>query len=162
RITEMVGETLGFREFSTMLYDEATKELLVRAAYGERKDEMLESRPLKLGEGAAGIAAQTKETVYVEDTTADVRYLRLGDGRDRDGSLLCIPMLYKEALVGVLNFSRPKIAAFSPDEVKLLQSVANQAAMAIVNARLYQETVELSLTDPLTAVANRRHLFQQL
>jgi diguanylate cyclase (GGDEF)-like protein len=40
--------------------------------------------------------------------------------------------------------------------------VANQAAMGIMNARLYQETVELSLTDPLTGTSNRRHLFQRL
>jgi diguanylate cyclase (GGDEF)-like protein len=162
RITEMVGNTLGFREFSTMLYDGALKELEIKAAYGATESDSLIGKRLKLGEGAGGIAAQTKEIVYIEDTRADSRYLRLGDGRDREGSLLCIPMLYKETLVGVLNFSRPGVSAFSQDEIKLLQSVANQASMAIVNARLFQETVELSLTDPLTAVPNRRHLFQQL
>jgi diguanylate cyclase (GGDEF)-like protein len=61
-----------------------------------------------------------------------------------------------------LTFSRPTANAFPSDDIKLLASIANQAAMAIVNARLYRETVELSLTDPLTGTANRRHLFQQL
>jgi diguanylate cyclase (GGDEF)-like protein len=162
-ITDMVGVTLGFREFSTMLYDEVRKDLEIKAAYGARSGEAaLEGRRLGLGEGAAGLAALKKEIVYVEDTTEDPRYLRFGDGRDREGSLLCIPMLYKDRLVGVLNFSRPDLSAFSSDEIKLLQSVANQASMAIVNARLFQQTVELSLTDPLTGVANRRHLFAQL
>lgn len=161
-ITEMVGVTLGFREFSMMLVDENAQELVIQAAYGPRMPQPAEGMRFKLGEGASGLAARNKEIVYIEDTTADARYLKLGGGRDREGSLLCIPMLYKERLVGVMNFSRPGVGAFDTDEVKLLQSVSNQASMAIVNARLYQETLELSLTDPLTGIHNRRHLFAQL
>src|SRR5581483_12339727 len=83
-------------------------------------------------------------------------------GRPLAGSFLAVPLKFKGRVVGVLNFNRPTVGAFHGDEIKLLAAIANQAAMAIMNARLYQETVELSLTDPLTGIANRRHLFQRL
>jgi diguanylate cyclase (GGDEF)-like protein len=51
---------------------------------------------------------------------------------------------------------------FFPEEVRLLESIASQAALAITNARLHQEMVQLSRTDPLTGIANRRALFDRL
>jgi diguanylate cyclase (GGDEF)-like protein len=53
-------------------------------------------------------------------------------------------------------------ADFGPEEIELFGAVADQAALAVKNARLHAQTVELSITDPLTQVPNRRHLFAQL
>ena len=64
--------------------------------------------------------------------------------------------------VHVLNFERPQNAAFSPQEIELLTAVADQAALAVKNSLLHQETVALSITDPLTGAPNRRHLFSRL
>ena len=66
------------------------------------------------------------------------------------------------SLLGVLNFERPEKAAISAEEIELCTAVADQAAMAVQNARLHEQTVELSITDPLTGVPNRRHLFTTL
>jgi diguanylate cyclase (GGDEF)-like protein len=71
-------------------------------------------------------------------------------------------MVLKDQLLGVLNFQRPDTDAFTIEEIELLSAVADQAAMAVKNARLHEETVELSLTDPLTGVPNRRSLFARL
>src|SRR6185295_4298761 len=84
------------------------------------------------------------------------------DGARGRGCLLSVPMVHRGSLLGVLNFERPEKAGISAEEIELCTAVADQAAMAVQNARLHEQTVELSITDPLTGVPNRRHLFQQL
>lgn len=160
-ITEMVGVALGFQEFAVLMLDEAKAELVVAATYGFSEQADLDGLHLKIGQGAAGRAAALGDIVLVEDVSKEPDYLPY-PGRPLVGSFLAVPLKFKERVVGVLNFNRPAVAAFTADEIKLLAAVANQAAMAIMNARLYQETVELSLTDALTGTANRRHLFQRL
>ena len=160
-LTETVGMALGFQEFAMLLLDQATGELKVAATYGFPKQAEVDQLRLKIGEGAAGRAAERGETVLVDNVAekpSDLPYT----GHPKVGSFLAVPLKFKGRVVGVLTFDRPTVNAFAADEIKLLAAIANQAAMAIVNARLYAETVELSLTDPLTGTANRRHLFQQL
>lgn len=160
-ITEMVGVALGFQEFAVMMRDETADELVVAATYGFPEGTDVDGLRLKSGAGAPGRAASRGEIVLVEDVTKEPDYLPY-PSRPLSGSFLAVPLRYKDRVVGVLSFNRPTVNAFANDEIKLLAAVANQAAMAIMNARLYQETVELSLTDALTGTANRRHLFQRL
>ncbi len=71
-------------------------------------------------------------------------------------------MVHKGTLLGVLNFERPEMSSFAPEEIEFLTAVADQVSIAVANAGLHEKTVELSITDPLTGVANRRHLFSRL
>ncbi len=158
-LTETVGVALGFQEFAVLLQDEGTGELKVAATYGFPKQ--TDPETMRVGVEAVGLAAERAEIVLVNDVGQKAGYLAHA-GRPTFGSFLAVPLKYNGRLVGVMSFSRPTVHAFAPDDVKLLAAIANQAAMAIVNARLHQKTVELSLTDPLTNVANRRHLFQKL
>jgi diguanylate cyclase (GGDEF)-like protein len=153
--------TLGFQEFAMLLRDEGSGELTVAATYGLPEQTDLETMRLGMGKGAVGRAAERAEIVFIANL-AEHPSDRPHVGRPVAGSLLAVPLRYQDRVVGVMSFHRPTVNAFAPDEIKLLAAIANQAAMAIVNARLYQETVELSLTDPLTNIANRRHLFQRL
>ncbi|MHB8418504.1 MAG: GGDEF domain-containing protein [Myxococcales bacterium] len=162
RVTEMVGVTLGVEEFAVALLDDAAGELEVAETFGFPPGAKVKGVRFGVGEGISGLAAQTGEIQLVPDTSKEPRYRHYGGQQAGDGSFLSVPLKYKGKVVGVLNFSRKGVDAFRPEEVELLQSVANQAALAIMNARLFQETVELSLTDPLTGTANRRHLFDRL
>jgi diguanylate cyclase (GGDEF)-like protein len=157
-VCDLVGQGLGYAEFSVMLLSPVDDELVYQAGYGLPPHFKGEVR-FKVGEGAAGACAQLGERVYVEDVTTDPRFVRRAN---EVGALVCVPMTFKEERVGVLNFRKREPASFAEAEMRLLESVANQAAMAIVNARLHEETVELSITDALTGVFNRRHLFKQL
>jgi diguanylate cyclase (GGDEF)-like protein len=78
------------------------------------------------------------------------------------GSLLAAPMVHQGECVGVLDFWRPRIDAFSKEDVRFLGSAADQAAMAIANARLHERAVAASLSDALTGVLNRRGLEERL
>ena len=71
-------------------------------------------------------------------------------------------MVHAGTLLGVLNFERPETAGFDAQDHEVLAAVADLVALAVRNARLHEETIALSLTDPLTGLANRRSLFQRL
>jgi diguanylate cyclase (GGDEF)-like protein len=64
--------------------------------------------------------------------------------------------------LGTVNFSRAGVDAFSESEIKVLTTIVGQVAIAMDNARLYAETKEMSLTDELTKVYNRRHFHKML
>lgn len=144
-----------------MLLDESTHQLVVEAAVGPG---LVAARGLcfRLGEGVTGAAAAQGKTIYVKDVQKEPRYLHYKGLRRSTGSFLCVPLRAKGRIVGVMNLNRPAIDAFSAQEVRLAEAIAAQAGLAIANARLYQQTLELSYTDPLTGIPNRRHVFTRL
>ena len=91
---------------------------------------------VRLGEGLVGYAALHKEAVLVPDVSQDPRYIALvPDVR----SELVIPMLLKDRCIGVVDLESPELDAFSKRDVEILTLLASQAAVAIENARLYEE-----------------------
>lgn len=76
-------------------------------------------------------------------------------------SILYIPLRIKEQLIGIVELweSRHK-REFSAHEINICKLLAQQTAVAIANARLYEEVQNLALTDPLTGLYNRRGLFE--
>ena len=115
-----------------------------------------------VGEGITGEVAAQGATIYVPDVEKDGRFLHYKGQRRSIGSFLSVPLRAKGRLVGVMNLSRPRLDAFSQQEIRLAEAMAAQAALSISNARLYHQTLELSYTDALTGVANRRQLFLRL
>ncbi len=91
---------------------------------------------VRLGEGIVGYAALHREPVLVSDVSQDPRYIRVvSDVR----SELAIPMLIKDRCIGVVDLESPELDAFSKRDVEILTLLASQAAVAIENARLYEE-----------------------
>jgi diguanylate cyclase (GGDEF)-like protein len=161
RITRLVVERLRIPNFSIMLLTPDGL-LEIRSAWPLHRGS--EGLTFGIGEGACGRAAETLRAVYlpdVSDRSSVFAKRNLVCSTDH-GSLLAVPMVHMDTLLGVMNFQRPEVAGFSPEELELLMAVADQAAMAVKNARLHAETVLLTMTDPLTGVPNRRHLFNQL
>lgn len=161
-VTRLVVERLQIPEFSIMLVS-AEGTLEVRQAWPEGRGS--EGLIFSVGEGACGRAAQTHKAVYLPDV-GDPTSIFARRGLEKDalvtGALLAVPMVHAGTLMGVVNFQRPLIASFSAGEIELLTAVADIAAAAVKNARLHAETVKLTMTDPLTGVPNRRHLFQRM
>jgi sigma-B regulation protein RsbU (phosphoserine phosphatase) len=91
---------------------------------------------VKLGEGLIGWAALHKEPVLVPDVSKDPRYIAaVKDVR----SELVIPMLVKDRFIGVFDLESPELDAFTKEDKELLTLLASQAAVAIENARLYEQ-----------------------
>src|SRR5215467_6902321 len=114
--------------------------------------EFAERNPLVLGRGSgAGRAAAGRRTVHIHDVLADPDYTF--SGREQTGyrTLLAIPMLRVDELLGVIVIYRLDVRPFSESQIVLMETFADQAAIAIENARLLTElqTKNASLTEAL-------------
>jgi GAF domain-containing protein len=131
-------------------YDEPTQEFRVRASH-KMEDELVEVyrvTPLRLGEGSTGIAAATKAPIQVVDLLDERqhRYTRIRSLLARLGyqSLLAVPILLEQRIMGALTVYRHETGSFAQEVVDLLQTFATQSALAIQNARLFREIEEKS------------------
>jgi signal transduction histidine kinase len=93
-----------------------------------------------LDKGLAGWVVQHKEGAIVFDTRGDERWLALNDDHLATRSAIAVPLLRQERVVGVLTLSHPEPNRFNEEHLDLLSSIANQAAIAVENARLYDDS----------------------
>ena len=135
-VVEMAAKVMGTPVCTLRLLDEAQDELVVRAAQSaighyERKP------PLKRHEGIDGVVVQEKRPVAVPDLRADPRFPFQAAAR-REGlvSMLAVPLIVRERVIGVLNCFTTEPHHFSEAEIALFSTLANQTALAIENAQL--------------------------
>ncbi|MCX7766186.1 MAG: ATP-binding protein [Candidatus Sumerlaeia bacterium] len=136
-------EVMNAEASSLMLYDSEADELFFEVALGE-KGEAVKTIRLKIGEGFAGISAKERRTIVVNDVRYDQRHFKHADEVTQftTRNLIATPMLRGERLIGVLEvLNKQDKKGFSDDDVKVLEFFANQAAIAIENARLIQENL---------------------
>ena len=134
RIASLTKRIIDYRTFGIFLLNDATKDLDMKLAvrYGEEGT----AKNVKLGEGLVGWSALHKEPVLVSDVSKDPRYINLVEDVRSE---LVIPMLIKERCIGVFDLESPELNAFTKENKELLTLLASQAAVAIENARLYEE-----------------------
>jgi signal transduction histidine kinase len=131
-------------------YDEDTKEFHLRASHRMEAEavEAVRATPVRVGEGATGRAVIMREPVQVPDildqrdyaaTRARPLLTRLGYR-----SLLSVPLLREQQIMGALTVWRRQTGEFKPEVVNLLQTFATQSALAIHNARLFREIEDKS------------------
>lgn len=99
-------------------------------------EEVVQHGTLKPGQGVGGRVVETGQTIYIPDVRSDERHV-LVDPALR--SLLVVPLLVKGRVIGTLSIDSQETDAFGPDVERLLTIAAAQAAIAIENARLYQD-----------------------
>jgi diguanylate cyclase (GGDEF)-like protein len=98
--------------------------------------------------------------IIVEDVTTHPLFKDIK--RDWQGSIIGIPLKSEDVIVGVMNLSRFIKGGFTKSELRLLGLLADEAAVAISNARLHKIVTELAYTDSLTGLPNRRALDERL
>ena len=110
---------------------------------------------IKLGEGIAGRVAATREPVLINGKVSERRTLKVD-------SAVCVPLLHREQLLGVLNLNGAGDRVYSEHDFAAVSMFAEHAAIAVANARLYESQRALSdklthqvVHDPLTGLANR-------
>ena len=139
-IVTVTAQTLGSKICSIMLVDEKSQELIIRATQSISED-YNQKPPLKTGEGIAGKAAEEKRAISIYDVTKEKEY-KYKDIARKNGlvSLLCVPLIVKGRVIGVINLYTSKLHKFTKNEVNMLTAVANQAAMVIENTELMVRT----------------------
>jgi class 3 adenylate cyclase len=160
-ILSAMDRILGFQHTMILLKDRAVDKL--RVAAGRGYDHTTVGAEVAFGHGVVGVVAERKKMMRVGNIGASVRYLMavranlkeagqpdLSDTTAKLPSLpnvqsqLAMPLLVKDRLIGVLVVESPKPNAFDELDEILLTIVANQAATAIDNARMYQMVEQLS------------------
>ena len=133
RLAQLVKRLIDYRTFGILLLNEDNElEMQLAVQYGEK----VQVPRVKLGEGLVGYAALHGVPVLAPDVSQDSRYIKLvPDVR----SELAIPLLLKDRCIGVVDLESPELDAFSKRDVEILSLLASQAAVAIENARLYEQ-----------------------
>jgi NtrC-family two-component system sensor histidine kinase KinB len=93
--------------------------------------------------GLAGWVAQHKRGALIPDTSQDQRWLRRPDDAvERTGpkSAVSVPIMARDELIGVVTMVHPRPGFFTQDHLELIQAIADQSGIAILNARLYDES----------------------
>ncbi len=142
-IVTMTAQLMNSKICSIMLVDQNTGELRISATQS-LSDAYRQKPPLKVGQSMSGRAVQEQRPVYVPDVTAEGGYF-YRDLAKQEGlhSLLSVPMLIKNTVIGVVNVYTSTHHVFSEEEVKTLQVIANQSAVAIEHTRLLEKSFEM-------------------
>ncbi|MEJ2428309.1 MAG: SpoIIE family protein phosphatase [Deltaproteobacteria bacterium] len=132
--------------------------------FGDRVGELFkDSVKLKMGEGIAGWVAQNRKAVMVEDAQGDSRFSKRADKQRglTTRTLICVPLVYRKELLGVISVlnSRGK-SFFDSEDLAVLESFADLAAVAIIRSRLLEQRIEQErLRAELRAAAKIQKLF---
>jgi diguanylate cyclase (GGDEF)-like protein len=159
-VMEKISDLLQPDTWSLLMLDDATQELHFEIAIGAGADKLKDIK-LKVGEGIAGWVAQTGEPVLVEDVKRDPRFTaRIDEVTQTDTrSVVCVPIKGKEKVLGVIELVNCLgRESFRAEDIPILKSLADYAAIALENARYVQRIHELTITDDCTALYNARHL----
>jgi diguanylate cyclase (GGDEF)-like protein len=115
--------------------------------------------------GIAGWVARHRQALRLDDASEDPRHDKTigSETNFRPRGMLCVPVVSKDQLLGVIQvINRIGGGSFDDEELRLVQILADHAAIAIENASLYRRAELASLTDDLTGLSNSRHLNQYL
>lgn len=155
-ILAQLGQLWGYDHGDILLVDEVTGDLVVAASRGNMNGP---GHRLPADQGICSMVARTGAPLFVRDVTADPRYV---PGLQGARSELAVPLVWEGRILGVLNVESDKPNAYGQADLDLLTTVAEQAAAAIGNARLHQQTRNLAITDPHTGLYNYRYFQEQM
>ena len=142
-LTHIMGEVtsrLKTEAAALLLLDPVREELEFAAVAGPASEGLVGLR-LPMGKGIVGWVAAHNEPLLVPDVSKDPRFFKGldEDTATRTQSVLCVPLRTRDQLIGVVEVINKKRGQFSLDDQRLLESLASFAAVAIENARLFDE-----------------------
>jgi diguanylate cyclase (GGDEF)-like protein len=156
---QIVGEiqkNFSFDHIGIGLLDYGTKEIEIKAEAGVTAHAM--GKRIPLGTGILGRVARTGERALVQNAVEGQLSGILPEAR----AVLCIPIIYGESLLGVLNIESHNESAFTPQDVLILNTLADLLATALHNAFVFQKLQQQSITDGLTGIKTRRFFWEAL
>ncbi len=158
-LSQIVGEiqkNFSFDHIGIGLLDYGTKEIEIKAEAGATAHAM--GKRIPLGVGILGRVARTGERALVQNGVAGQIGAILAEAR----SVLCIPITYGETLLGALNVESRNESSFAPQDVLILNTLADLLATALHNAFVFQKLQQQSITDGLTGIKTRRFFWEAL
>ena len=134
RTGEALNRLIDYQMFSILLLNASGSTLQHRFSLRFQQNIHLK-HDIPVGKGLVGYAAEKGEAVLVPDVAKDKRYIAVNP---ETRSELCVPLLYQDKVIGVLDLEHTRRGFFTEDHSRTLTTLAAQIAIAIENARLYQ------------------------
>ncbi len=140
RIAQRVKKIVNYHVFSVMLWNESRQ--LLEGVFGMRYEDSIPTfLRLPLHRGLTGTAAAERRSVRVGDVLQDARYIQC-DTSHNTRSELVVPLLLQDRLIGVLDLESTEPNAFTAENERMLATLGSYIAVALENARLYEEARE--------------------
>ncbi len=139
-VVKAADEVLNFDYIDLFLLDEDTEELHLVASRGWEERKIYERIPVNNKKGITAYVARTGESLNVPDVRKDERYLL---STEEAQSELSVPLKAEGKVIGVIDAESEKLNAFSEEDQQLLETLSSQAAVAIENARHFEELESL-------------------
>ena len=141
KIAERIHRLVDAHLMCVMLWNDETG--LLEHSYSLRFGEHIEQRGgFRLGEGISGSAAALRRPIRLADVRQDPRYIRFRHAEVDIRSELAVPLLLKDRLIGVIDLESTELDAFTAEHEQIVGTLASQIAVALENARLYEELAE--------------------
>jgi signal transduction protein with GAF and PtsI domain len=139
-IVTLTANVMKAKICSLWLLDKKTNELKIMATQA-MSEEYLKERSLKVGEGIVGLIAKERKPVVISDVLKNPKYKEKKLAKkEKLVSMLSVPMMIKKRVIGVINCYTTTTYKFTKNDIELLSTVANQAAVAIENTELMVKT----------------------
>jgi diguanylate cyclase (GGDEF)-like protein len=162
RITTMLKDIVDYEAMDIRLLDEATRELVCIYSR-DINAELNEQFRISIDEGLAGWVVRHDEAQLVNDMAHDPRCVHIpGTGEDVPQASIVVPLRVQGKVTGVLTMDRFGGHVFAEEDLDPVMLFANLAAIAIQNARTYQEMERQAISDGLTGIHNYRHFHESL
>jgi phosphoserine phosphatase RsbU/P len=135
RIGDLITRVIDYQMFSILLLDEGGTKLQHRFSLRFQENIHLK-HDIPMGQGLVGASAETGQPIVVPDVSKDLRYISVNP---ETRSELCVPLIYKDKVIGVLDLEHTRRGYFTEDHMRTISTLAAQIAIAIENARLYEQ-----------------------
>ncbi|MGB8916818.1 MAG: SpoIIE family protein phosphatase [Candidatus Sulfotelmatobacter sp.] len=135
RVAELLRKLIDYQMFSILLLDASGEKLQNRFSLRFNENTHLKQE-VPLGRGLVGEAALSKQAILVPDVSKDSRYI---EANPETRSELAVPLIYKDKVIGVLDLEHTRRGFFTDDHKRTMMTLAAQVAIAVENARLYEE-----------------------
>jgi diguanylate cyclase (GGDEF)-like protein len=155
-IVREIQKNFRYDHIGIGIMDYATKDIEIKAEAGTTSQTL--GRRIAVGSGVLGKVARTGVSALVQNAGPGQLAGVLPESR----AVLCLPISYGESLLGVLNVESRDENAFAPQDVLILNTLADLLATALHNSFVFQKLQQQSITDGLTGIKTRRFFWEAL
>jgi diguanylate cyclase (GGDEF)-like protein len=155
-IVREIQKNFRYDHIGIGIMDYVTKDIEIKAEAGTTSQTL--GRRIPIGSGVLGKVARTGVSALVQNAGPGQLAGVLPESR----AVLCLPITYGETLLGVLNIESVDESAFAPQDVLILNTLADLLATALHNSFVFQKLQQTSITDGLTGIKTRRFFWEAL
>src|SRR3989449_789111 len=156
-LVQVTCQAFTYEQGGILLADERSGDLVVEATYGYSP--ATRGYRIPAGKGITGSVQRTGKPEIVSDVRRDPRYIGI---TERVVAEIAVPLISEGRVIGVFNLESTRRGAFGQRDLHILTALAGYATIAIENARLFEKTKRLAITDGLTELFNHRYLHEAL